>query len=180
MACTFTDACHRVAGGIRWTVLERLGAVHAPVRYAHQVQSRVTPPGEQSERMPTLVAAPAWNHLHTVKRVCGKNGAWSTSIRPMQSSARKAIIDRVGPNLKVATPIGYGQAVLLLNALYSLVEATPHLPLTIFTGLTLTRPHYRTDLERRFMAPLAGRLFATYPEPLYVLCPARKPPATQH
>jgi acyl-CoA hydrolase len=80
----------------------------------------------------------------------------------------QAIIDRVGPNLKVATPIGIGKPVLLLNALYSLVEATPHLHLTIFTGLTLTRPHYRTDLERRFMAPLLDRLFATYPEPLYV------------
>ena len=80
----------------------------------------------------------------------------------------EAIIDRVGPDLRLATPIGVGKPILLLNALYGLVEADRRLRLTIFTGLTLTRPRYRTDLERRFVAPLLDRLFATYPEPTYV------------
>jgi acyl-CoA hydrolase len=80
----------------------------------------------------------------------------------------EAIIDRVGRNLRLATPIGIGKPVLLLNALYGLVEADRRLRLTIFTGLTLARPRYRTDLERRFAAPLLDRLFPTYPEPLYV------------
>jgi acyl-CoA hydrolase len=80
----------------------------------------------------------------------------------------EAIVDRVGPKLRLAIPIGIGKPVLLLNALYGLVEADRRLSLTIFTGLTLTRPRYRTDLERRFAAPLLDRLFATYPEPAYV------------
>jgi acyl-CoA hydrolase len=80
----------------------------------------------------------------------------------------EAIVDRAGRDLRLATPIGIGKPVLLLNALYSLAEADRRLRLTIFTGLTLVRPRYRTDLERRFVAPLLDRLFATYPEPLYV------------
>ncbi len=80
----------------------------------------------------------------------------------------EAIIDCVGHDLRLATPIGIGKPVLLLNALYHLAEADRRLRLTIFTGLTLTRPRYRTDLERRFAAPLLERLFATYPEPAYV------------
>jgi acyl-CoA hydrolase len=80
----------------------------------------------------------------------------------------RAIVDRVGPDIRLATPIGVGKPVLLLNALYRLVESDRRLSLTIFTGLTLARPVYRTDLERRFIAPLLDRLFATYPEPAYV------------
>jgi acyl-CoA hydrolase len=80
----------------------------------------------------------------------------------------QAIVDRVGPDIRLATPIGIGKPVLLLNALYRLAEADQRLKLTIFTGLTLTRPVTRTDLERRFVAPLLDRLFATYPEPAYV------------
>jgi acyl-CoA hydrolase len=90
----------------------------------------------------------------------------------------EAIIDRVGPALRLATPIGIGKPVLLLNALYRLVEADRRLRLTIFTGITLARPRYRTDLERRFVAPLLDRLFPSYPEPLYVaaLREGRLPP----
>lgn len=79
----------------------------------------------------------------------------------------EAIVDRVGRDLRLAVPIGIGKPVLLINALYRLAEADRRLKLTIFTGLTLTRPRYRTALERRFAEPLLDRLFATYPEPLY-------------
>jgi acyl-CoA hydrolase len=92
----------------------------------------------------------------------------STLQSPDAVKCAEAIIDRVGPDLRLATPIGIGKPILLLNALYGLVEADRRLRLTIFTGLTLTRPRYRTDLERRFVAPLLDRLFATYPEPTYV------------
>ncbi len=94
------------------------------------------------------------------------------SVTTLQShdavKCAQAIVDCVGPDIKLATPIGIGKPVLLLNALYRLVEADRRLRLTIFTGITLTRPRYRTDLERRFVAPLLDRLFPTYPEPLYV------------
>ena len=79
----------------------------------------------------------------------------------------EAIVERVGPDIRLAVPIGIGKPMLLLNALYRLAESDNRLKLTIFTGLTLTRPRYKTLLERRFAEPLLDRLFATYPEPLY-------------
>ena len=80
----------------------------------------------------------------------------------------EAIIDRVGHDVRMAIPIGIGKPILLLNALYRLAEADRRVKLTLFTGLTLTRPRPRSTLERRFTEPLLDRLFATYPEPLYV------------
>ena len=81
-------------------------------------------------------------------------------------AAARAIADRVGPDIRIAMPIGIGKPVLLLNALYRLVEGNASLKLTIFTGLTLTRPRFRSTLEARFAGPLLQRLFPTYPEAL--------------
>jgi len=58
--------------------------------------------------------------------------------------------------------------VLILNALYRMAEADPSLRLRIFTGLTLQRPLYGSDLEKRFVKPLLDRLFASYPDVAYV------------
>jgi acyl-CoA hydrolase len=80
----------------------------------------------------------------------------------------EAIIDRAGRDIALAMPIGIGKPVLLANALYGLAEADRSLRLRIFTGLTLVRPAYRTSLERRFVAPLLDRLFASYPDMAYV------------
>lgn len=80
----------------------------------------------------------------------------------------EAIVDRVGRDIRMAVPIGIGKPILLIDALYRLAEADRRVKLSIFTGLTLTRPRSRNTLERRFVAPLLDRLFATYSEPLYV------------
>lgn len=80
----------------------------------------------------------------------------------------RAIVERIGPDIRVATPIGIGKPVLLLNALYRLCAADPSLKLSIFTGLTLTRPRYGNELERRFVEPMLKRMFGSYPEPIYV------------
>ncbi len=76
----------------------------------------------------------------------------------------EAIVDRVGRDLALAMPIGIGKPITLVNALYRLVEADRRLRLRIFTGLTLVRPAYRTELERRFVAPLLDRLFGSCPD----------------
>ncbi len=80
----------------------------------------------------------------------------------------EAIIDRAGRDIALAMPIGIGKPVLLANALYDLAEADRSLRLRIFTGLTLVRPAYRTSLERRFVAPLLDRQFASYPDMAYI------------
>src|SRR4051794_35256377 len=41
--------------------------------------------------------------------------------------------------------------------------AVNSIKLTIFTGLTLGPPRARNELERRFLEPLAERVFAGYP-----------------
>jgi acyl-CoA hydrolase len=65
-------------------------------------------------------------------------------------------------------PIGIGKPNLLLNALYRLVENDRRLKMTIFTGLTLVRPMYRSSIEQRFVEPLLDRLFGSYPNLHYV------------
>jgi acyl-CoA hydrolase len=80
----------------------------------------------------------------------------------------EAIIDRAGRRILLGVPIGIGKPNRLLNALYRLAEADRGITLEIFTGLSLSRPPYRTELERRFVGPLLDRLFPTYPELLYV------------
>jgi acyl-CoA hydrolase len=79
----------------------------------------------------------------------------------------EAIVDRVGRDIRLAVPIGIGKPVLLVNALTRLAEADRSIKLHIFTGLSLTRPRYRTSLEERFAKPLLDRLFASYPDLAY-------------
>lgn len=78
------------------------------------------------------------------------------------------IIAHVGNDIRLAVPIGIGKPLLLLNALYNRAAADPSLHLTIFTGLTLTRPHGGSWLEQQFAEPLLHRLFSNCPEAAYV------------
>jgi acyl-CoA hydrolase len=77
------------------------------------------------------------------------------------------IIARVGKNIVLALPLGLGKANHVANALFNRAAADPSIDLRIFTALTLEKPRGKGDLERRFVAPLAERLFAGYPELVY-------------
>ena len=74
-----------------------------------------------------------------------------------------AIVERVGKTVVLALPLGLGKANHIANALYAKAVADRSLRLTIFTALTLEIPRARGDLERRFVEPLAQRVFAGYP-----------------
>ncbi len=63
----------------------------------------------------------------------------------------------------LALPLGLGKANRIANALYAKAVADRSLRLTIFTALTLEVPRARQELERRFIEPLAQRVFAGYP-----------------
>src|SRR5438034_5926195 len=80
-----------------------------------------------------------------------------------------AIIARVGKNIMLALPLGLGKANHVANALFARAAADPSIGLRIFTALTLETPRGKSDLERRFVAPIAERLFAGYPELAYAL-----------
>ena len=74
--------------------------------------------------------------------------------------AARTIADRVGPEIRMAVPIGIGKPVLLVNALYRLVESDPRLSLTIFTGLTpvnFEALHSRTQISTRSLFLTARR-----------------------
>ncbi len=74
------------------------------------------------------------------------------------------IIDKVGNNLVVGTPLGAGKPNHLLNALYNRVKNNPDLNLKIFTALTLDKPKGKSLLEKRFLEPMAERVFGDYPD----------------
>jgi acyl-CoA hydrolase len=74
-----------------------------------------------------------------------------------------AIVARVGKKIVLALPLGLGKANHIANALYAKAAADPSIRLSIFTALTLEPPRAKSELERRFLGPIAQRLFAGYP-----------------
>jgi acyl-CoA hydrolase len=74
-----------------------------------------------------------------------------------------AIVERVGKTIVLAMPLGLGKANHIANALYAKAVADPSIKLTIFTALTLEAPRAKSELERRFLDPVAQRVFAGYP-----------------
>lgn len=81
--------------------------------------------------------------------------------------AAKKIVDRVGKQIVLGIPLGIGKPIGFVNALYRLAQEDPSIQLTIFTGLTLSRPLYRNELEKRFVEPILDRVLKDYEDPLY-------------
>ncbi len=82
-----------------------------------------------------------------------------------QEAARlvDTIVQRVGHKIVLALPLGLGKANHIANALYAKALTDPSITLTIFTGLTLIAPRPKSELERRFLEPVAQRVFGGYP-----------------
>jgi acyl-CoA hydrolase len=74
-----------------------------------------------------------------------------------------AIVQRVGKTIVLALPLGLGKANHIANALFAKAVHDHSIRLTIFTALTLEPPHAKNELERRFLDPVARRVFAGYP-----------------
>jgi len=77
------------------------------------------------------------------------------------------IIDHVGMSIVIGVPLGIGKPIGLLNALYKISENDPSIKLTIVTALTLARPVFSNDLEKRFAGPIVDRVLQDYEDPLY-------------
>ena len=80
---------------------------------------------------------------------------------------------KVGRRIALGTPLGLGKANHLVNEFFRRACADSKLDLHIFTALTLARPRWQGELERRFVEPLAERLFGGYPE-LEYLAPLKR------
>ncbi|MSP57075.1 MAG: acetyl-CoA hydrolase [Myxococcales bacterium] len=77
------------------------------------------------------------------------------------------VIERVGSTLRIATPLGIGKPIPLVDAFYRRAQADPTIDLRIFTALALARPRWSSDLERRLLEPILDRVFGSYPDPLF-------------
>src|SRR5438552_381458 len=80
----------------------------------------------------------------------------------------EATLAHVGRRIRLGAPLGLGKANHIVNELYRRAAEDPRIDLRIFTALSLARPRWKTDLERRFLEPLSERLFGGYPELAYV------------
>ena len=75
---------------------------------------------------------------------------------------------KVGRRIALGTPLGLGKANHLVNEFFRRAYEDPRIDLHIFTALTLGRPRWKSELERRYLEPLADRIFDGYPELEYL------------
>src|SRR5437016_5265340 len=91
----------------------------------------------------------------------------SDRARALLDEAVDRVIAQVGTTLRLATPLGIGKPIPLVDAFYRRAQADPSLDLRIFTALTLARPRASSELEHRLMEPILERVFGSYPDPAF-------------
>src|SRR3954469_2615032 len=84
-----------------------------------------------------------------------------------------AVLARVGPRVRLATPLAIGKPNHFLNALYRRAKHDRSIDLHILTALSLERPKGKSELERRFLEPFVARVFGDYPDLEYEIDRAR-------
>ncbi|WP_157976375.1 acetyl-CoA hydrolase/transferase C-terminal domain-containing protein [Parahaliea mediterranea] len=77
-------------------------------------------------------------------------------------------LERVGPHLVVAVPLGLGKPVQLVNAFYRRAAANPDISLHILTALSLERPPVPPGLAGRLAGPVIERIYDDYEELAYM------------
>ena len=80
----------------------------------------------------------------------------------------EATLSRVGREVVMLLPLALGKPNPLANEFFRRAVREPSLKLKIFTALSLRKPAWTSDLERRFLAPFVARVFGNYPELDYV------------
>ncbi len=79
------------------------------------------------------------------------------------------IVNSLHGNIILGLPLALGKPVQFANALYNRAKADPGISLRIYTALSLGRPRPGNDLEKRFLAPFADRVFGDYTELDYLV-----------
>jgi acyl-CoA hydrolase len=80
----------------------------------------------------------------------------------------EATLSRVGREVVMLLPLALGKPNPLANEFFRRAARDASLKLKIFTALSLRKPAWTSDLERRFLAPFVTRVFGNYPELDYV------------
>ncbi|MDX1642805.1 MAG: acetyl-CoA hydrolase/transferase C-terminal domain-containing protein [Thermoanaerobaculia bacterium] len=83
-------------------------------------------------------------------------------------TATEALLERVGPRVRLGLPLGIGKPVALVNELYRRARDDSSLDVEIYSALSLAPPRWSSDLERRLVEPMAERIFGDVPELDYV------------
>lgn len=78
------------------------------------------------------------------------------------------VFDHLDGEVVLATPLGVGKPVRLVNALYRHAREHPDTQLTIITALTLNGPSPRSELASRLSGPILERLSGGGPEPAWL------------
>ncbi len=73
----------------------------------------------------------------------------------------------VGKQIVLGLPVGIGKALHIADALYERACQDPEISLTIFSGLTLTKPAAGSGVEGRLLKPIIERLYGSWPEARY-------------
>ncbi|THK38957.1 acetyl-CoA hydrolase [Ensifer sp. MPMI2T] len=77
------------------------------------------------------------------------------------------IIERLDGRISLGLPLGLGKASLVANALFERAIEDKAIDLEIYTALTLEKPSWSSDMERRFVEPLVERLYSGCPDIAY-------------
>ncbi len=78
------------------------------------------------------------------------------------------LIAHVGKRISMAIPLALGKPTQLTNAIYRRAKQDPTLHFTLVTAVTLEKPSWSNDLERRFLSPLVDRVWDGFPDFEYV------------
>ena len=79
------------------------------------------------------------------------------------------VIEKVGKEIVLGTPLALGKPNHILNAFYQRAKEDPSIKLKILTALTLGKPKGKSLLESRFIEPFGDRVFGNYPDIQYAV-----------
>lgn len=90
-----------------------------------------------------------------------------SEVKPRYDQIVEKAIERVGKRIVLAAPLALGKPNQLINAFYDRAKNDPSIHLVITSALTLERPKGQSLLEKRFLIPMAARVFGDYPDLSY-------------
>lgn len=78
------------------------------------------------------------------------------------------LVAKVGKKIVMAIPLAVGKPTHLVNAIYRRLATDPAMHLTLITAVTLEKPTWGNDLERRFLQPVVERIWGDFVDFDYV------------
>ena len=78
------------------------------------------------------------------------------------------VIERMGMDINVGMVLGLGKPNHIANSLFKKACENPSVNLKILTAISLEKPSWASELERRFMQPLVERVWEGYVDLDYI------------